>query len=122
MKINSSEVSTEGGIMSTRITVCNACCCGNVAKGNKEVPVQELRQAWKDNDLGQNAKLTISSCLGPCSHKNVVLITNQAERTWLGGIDSDEQYQEIIDWAVILEKQNPEAKLPGSLSSLKFNP
>ena len=108
--------------MPTRIAVCNACCCGNVAKGNKEVPIQELKQAWKDNGLGQNAKLTISTCLGPCSYKNVVLITNQAERIWLGGIDSDEQYQEIIDWSIILEKENPEAKLPDSLSSLRVDP
>ena len=122
MKTISSEVFTEGGMMPTRIAVCNACCCGNVAKGNKEVPIQELKRAWKDNGLGQNAKLTISTCLGPCSYKNVVLITNQAERIWLGGIDSDEQYQEIIDWSIILEKENPEAKLPDSLSSLRFDP
>jgi len=108
--------------MTTKITVCNGCCCGRVEKGNKEVPIEDLKQMWRDNGLGQNVKLNISTCLGPCSYNNVVLISNQGERTWLGGIKSDEKYQEIVDWAVVLEKQNPLAKLPESLNSIRFTP
>ena len=77
---------------------------------------------WRDNGLGQNVKLNISTCLGPCSYNNVVLISNQGERTWFGGIKSDEKYQQIVDWAVVLEKQNPLAKLPESLNSIRFTP
>jgi len=106
----------------TKIAVCNACCCGNVNKGNKKVPVEELKKAWKDHEFSSNVKLTISTCLGPCSQKNVVLITNQGERTWLGGIDSDEQYQELVEWALIIDKGDSEAELPENLSKLRFKP
>ena len=37
--------------MISSVTVCNGCCCGRVDRGNKPVPLDELKQSWKDNDL-----------------------------------------------------------------------
>ena len=36
--------------MPTRVTICKGCCCGNVEKGNSEVPIDFLKESWKEND------------------------------------------------------------------------
>ena len=72
--------------MSVSVIVCNGCCCGNLEKGYDEVPVEFLEQAWVENNLGQEAQLTISGCLRPCSMRNVVLLKSEDRLTWLGGL------------------------------------
>ena len=108
----------EGANLLPKIAVCNGCCCGRIEKGNKEVPVQKLKQAWKENDLDQNVKLNISTCLGPCSQNNVSLITIDGQRIWLGSLES-EHYDSIIEWAQNIEENS---KLPESLKSQRFIP
>ena len=49
--------------MSVSVIVCKGCCCGNLEKGHDEVPVKFLEQAWVENNLGEEAQLTISGCL-----------------------------------------------------------
>ena len=108
----------EGANLLPKIAVCNGCCCGRIEKGNKEVPVQKLKQAWKENDLDQNVKLNISTCLGPCSQKNVSLITIDGQRIWLGSLEG-EHYDSIIEWAQNIEENS---ELPESLKSQRFIP
>ena len=108
----------EGVNLLPKIAVCNGCCCGRIEKGNKEVPVQKLKQAWKENDLDQNVKLNISTCLGPCSQNNVSLITIDGQRIWLGSLEG-EHYDSIIEWAQNIEENS---ELPESLKSQRFNP
>lgn len=108
----------EGANLLPKIAVCNGCCCGRIEKGNKEVPVQKLKQAWKENDLDQNVKLNISTCLGPCSQKNVSLITIDGQRIWLGSLEG-EHYDSIIEWAQNIEENS---ELPDSMKSQRFIP
>jgi len=108
----------EGANLLPKISVCNGCCCGRVEKGNKEVPVQKLKQAWKENDLDQNVKLNISTCLGPCSQNNVSLITIDGQRIWLGSLEG-EHYDSIIEWAQNIAENT---ELPESLKSQRFIP
>ena len=104
--------------MTTKIAVRNGCCCGRIEKGNKEVPVDKLKQAWKENVLDQNVKLNISTCLGPCSQNNVSLITIDGQRIWLGSLEG-EHYDSIIEWAQNIAENS---ELPESLKSQRFIP
>ncbi len=107
-----------GDFLLPKINVCNGCCCGRVEKGNKEVPVSKLKNAWKENNLSNVVKLNISTCLGPCSRKNVSLITIENERFWLGSLEQ-EHYDSIIEWALNITGN---FELPENLISQRFIP
>ena len=104
--------------MSVSVIVCNGCCCGNLEKGYDEVPVEFLEQAWVENNLRQEAQLTISGCLGPCSMRNVVLLKSKDRLTWLGGLSGKEDYESLVNWAC--EYSQLEAVLPEGLQKLEF--
>lgn len=104
--------------MLPKVTVCNGCCCGRVEKGNKEVPVAKLKDAWKVNNLSNDVKLNISTCLGPCSQNNVSLITIDGQRIWLGSLEG-EHYDSIIEWAQNIAVNS---ELPENLKSQRFIP
>ena len=108
--------------MAPRFTFCDGCCCGRVEKGNHETPVEYLREAWKNHDLKDHVKLTISGCLGPCKMNNVSLITTGTERIWLGKINDIGYYESIVDWAIEIANGASEIKLPEKLAKLQFDP
>ena len=112
------QIELDGANLRPKIAVCNGCCCGRIEKGNKEVPVQKLKQAWDEGNLGENVKLTISTCLGPCSRNNVSLITVDDQRIWLGSLEG-EHYDSIIEWAQNIAENS---ELPESLKSQRFIP
>ena len=106
--------------MPFNVIVCNGCCCGNLEKGYDEVPVEFLEQAWVENKLGQEAQLTISGCLGPCSMRNVVLLKSEDRLTWLGGLSGEEDYESLVNWACEYSRSEIEAVLPEGLQKLEF--
>jgi len=112
---------SEVPILQPKIAVCNGCCCGRVDKGNKEIPVQKLKQAWKEKNLGNDVKLSISTCLGPCSRNNVSLITIDSNRIWLGSLE-EEHYDSIIDWAQQISVNSEHTEIPENLKSQRFIP
>ena len=108
--------------MAPRVTICDGCCCGRVEKGNHEVPIEYLRSAWKENELKEQVKLTISGCLGPCKMNNVSLITSGSERIWLGKLNDIEYYEAIVDWAKDIADGSGELIVPEKLAKLQFDP
>ena len=106
--------------MSVSVIVCNGCCCGNLEKGYDEVPVEFLEQAWVENNLGQEAQLTISGCLGPCSMRNVVLLKSEDRLTWLGGLSGGGDYESLVNWACEYSRSEIETFLPEGLRKLEF--
>ena len=94
--------------MSVSVIVCKGCCCGNLEKGYDEVPVEYLEQAWVENNLGEEAQLTISGCLGPCSMRNVVLMKSEDGLTWL------------VNWACEFSRSETGISLPEGLQRLEF--
>ena len=107
--------------MSTRIYVCNGCCCGRIEKGNNKVPIEELKSAWQKHELDKTVKLTISGCLGPCSMNNVSLIKDDLGQTWLGKLSGKEHYDALVTWALDVEQKAANAELPKILADLKFD-
>ena len=106
--------------MSVRVIVCKGCCCGNLEKGYDEVPVEFLEQAWVENNLGQEAQLTISGCLGPCSMRNVVLLKSEDRLTWLGDLSGGGDYESLVNWACEYSQSETETVLPEGLRKLEF--
>lgn len=66
------------------VTVCQGCCCGNVANGRPPVPVDWLKEEWRARGLLKRVQLSISGCLGPCDLPNVVTISDDSGTQWLG--------------------------------------
>ena len=108
------------GSMSVSVIVCKGCCCGNLEKGYDEVPVEFLEQAWVENNLGEEAQLTISGCLGPCSMRNVVLLKSEDGLTWLGGLSGQEDYESLVNWAREYSRSEIMISLPEGLQMLEF--
>ena len=108
--------------MTQQILVCDGCCCGRVERGHNEVPIEMLRNAWKENELAEHVKLTISTCLGPCSMHNVSLVKTGSERTWLGKLRGEQDYLALVDWARDIAQKGDNAKLPERLMSHRFVP
>ena len=108
--------------MAPRVTICDGCCCGRVEKGNHEAPIEYLRSAWKENELKEQVKLTISGCLGPCKMNNVSLITSGSERIWLGKLNDIEYYEAIVDWAKNIADGSGTLIVPEKLAKLQFDP
>lgn len=82
------------------VTVCQGCCCGNIANGRPAVPVEWLKTEWRARGLLKRIQLSISGCLGPCDVPNVVTISNESGTLWLGGITEFHQYRELLEWAI----------------------
>ena len=108
--------------MKPTINVCDGCCCGRVNKSNLAVPKNELKALWREHDLSKHVNLRVTSCLGPCSHANVTLVSTAEGRTWLGGIASEDHYHTLVDWAQNIAVHGQHHPLPDSLLALKFTP
>jgi (2Fe-2S) ferredoxin len=108
--------------MTTSVTVCNGCCCGRVDKGHNEVPIDFLKTQWKENNIGEHVKLTISGCLGPCSMHNVTLLSTQDGRIWLGELNNQSHYEAIVEWAQDIGHNGKDAVFPEILTSHRFKP
>mgnify|MGYP006234593175 CR=1 FL=1 len=105
-----------------RLMVCDGCCCGRMEKGNDAVPIDMLKTAWEEHGLKDHVKLSISGCLGPCSMKNVSLMTHGTERIWLGELGGTEHYDALISWAKSIAKGEQMMPFPDALKGHQFKP
>lgn len=82
-----------------QLLLCRGCCCGRPERGFPPVPVERIKAVWKSEKLNAAVQLTISGCLGPCDLPNVVLVLTAEGAHWFGRIETDAQYDALIDWA-----------------------
>ena len=108
--------------MAPRLLVCDGCCCGRTKKGNDAVPINYLKDAWKEHGLQEHVGLSISGCLGPCSLNNVTLMMNGNERIWLGDLGTTEHYEALVEWAKSICNDTKVPDLPDLLVSHQFKP
>ena len=106
--------------MSASVVVCNGCCCGRVEKGHNEVPINMLKNAWKEHNLDNSVKLTVSGCLGPCSMHNVSLLKTEKGLTWLGELSGVEHYGALVEWARNVAQHGIETQIPEILVPQRF--
>ena len=105
-----------------QVVVCSGCCCGAVARGKPEVPVDWLKQEWKGRGLLKSIQLTISPCLGPCDLPNVVRISVPGHDTWLGRVEQFNQYKALVEWASESVAAGSYLPLPQHFYPLRFSP
>ena len=101
--------------------VCTGCCCGVTEKRNPPVPVEWLKQEWRNRQLSASITLTISEgCLGPCDLANVVCITLPHGVVWLGQIEP-QHYTRLVDWAEAVARADALLPLPSAFDSHRFD-
>ena len=109
-------------MLAARLSVCNGCCCGRVDRGNNPVPYDVLKAVWQTQGLDEHVKLSLSGCLGPCSMKNVTLMTHGKERVWLGRLATEDDYLALVDWAKQISSGVALSTLPDPLRQFRFSP
>ena len=108
--------------MPAKLYVCSGCCCGRVEKGNNEVPVDMLKSAWQEHNIGETVQLNITSCLGPCSMNNVSLLKTASRSIWLGKLNTLQHFEDLIDWAKSIPKGEQFPVVPENLATNRFVP
>lgn len=48
-----------------QLIVCQGCCCGAVRKGRPNVPVEWLKDEWRNRGLLKRFQRSVSGCVGP---------------------------------------------------------
>lgn len=103
-----------------QLVFCQGCCCGRTDRGRPELPVEQLKQIWKDEKLNRSVQLTISGCLGPCDLPNVALVILPEGNVWLGGMEGVGVYERLVIWARSCHAAGAMLPLPEELGRLRF--
>ena len=99
-----------------QVALCRGCCCGAVQKGHPDVPVDWMKQQWKQHALKKHVQLTISGCLGPCDLSNVVSIASGEQTLWLGRLREFASYAALLQWALDTAEAGHLLPLPRELN------
>jgi cobaltochelatase CobN len=103
------------------VTICSGCCCGHVERNKPDVPVDWLKDQWKQRGLRGSVQLTISRCLGPCDLANVVRISGHERDVWLGQVSTFAEYEQLVSWASLSASDGRLVPLPCELAPLEFD-
>jgi len=82
-----------------QLIVCQGCCCGVVHKGRPNVPVEWLKDEWRNRGLLKRFQLSVSGCVDPCDIPNVVVVNSESGSQWMGNIRDINQYRSLVEWA-----------------------
>jgi cobaltochelatase CobN len=104
-----------------QVLICIGCCCGRVDRGRPPVPVDWLKAQWKLHKLNKSVQLTISGCLGPCDIANVVCIVGSNSMVWLGGLTIEQEYEELLRWALRSTEAGELQPLPSQFDARVFD-
>ncbi len=103
-----------------QILLCEGCCCGRTDRGFKPVPLDWIKQQWKEQKLSKTIDLTITGCLGPCDLANIVCIISSRDTQWLGGLQENWEYGLLLDWAKASRDAGVLTELPSELNCHRF--
>lgn len=103
-----------------QVVFCLGCCCGRTDRGHPPVPVDRLKEVWRAEHLNATVQLTISGCLGPCDLANVALVMVPEGDIWLGGLERDDGYDLLIEWARRCRAAGQCLPLPPGLNAHRF--
>lgn len=103
-----------------QVMICQGCCCGRVDRGYPPVPVERLKAVWKSEKLNRAVQLTITGCLGPCDVANVVMVLDDQQSHWFGGIAGDAPYEALIEWARECLRSGQQLAIPDGIEPFRF--
>lgn len=104
-----------------QIFVCKGCCCGDTTRKRPEVPVDDLKAAWKAEKLNRSVQLTVSGCVGPCSMADVVMLMAPDQVVWLGPLQCPGDYNALVDWAQACHRDQRVQPIPTMLRDRVFH-
>jgi len=101
------------------LTVCRGCCCGTDDPHAASAWLRALRRALP------STKIQVSDCLGPCDHRDVIVIRPQLQGkhrshrpVWLAWMGSQSALEDLVTW---VKAGGPgQAPCPGSLELNTF--
>lgn len=104
-----------------QVLVCaSGCCCGREDKGAPPIPLDWLKQSWKEFSLQKSFQLTTTGCMGPCNRKNVIGIITRDQQLWLGGISENDQYVALLEWFKVSAEAGQLIELPSMFEQHSF--
>ena len=109
-------------VVLAHVSLCRGCCCGAVEKGKPAVPVEWMKNEWKQRGIKKSMQLTISGCLGPCDLSNVVSVSSYAGTMWFGALREPSNYTALVDWASASVNLGHLLPVPPELNEFRFNP
>src|SRR5262249_30985841 len=118
-------MASESGLSQARkpplgqLLICMGCCCGRTEKGFPDVPVAQIKAAWKGG-VNRTIQLTISGCLGPCDRANVALLITPQAVEWFGGLEDNALYHDLMEWACRCHSVRTVLQLPAPLEAHRF--
>lgn len=104
-----------------QLLICKGCCCGKTENGHPPVPVDSIKQIWKENKFNKDFQLTISGCLGPCDIPNVASILSPDRNIWLGKLTTTTHYESLLSWISECIRERSIQELPDDLKALEFD-
>lgn len=119
-------VRAEPGKCGWSLQICRGCCCGTQGKHPETNHAAHLD--WlTESALQLGMRVRVVSCVGECSHSNVVTFrrhrqkrrVREGDTMWFGDLLSDAHVAGMCDW---IRAGGPDAPVPGSLSKLMFTP
>jgi hypothetical protein len=85
------------------VTVCRGCCCGTEKK--RPGVDHAARLDALEELLGDDARMRVTDCLGPCERSDVVVVSPSpsarragARPVWLGRLNGRHESAAIADW------------------------
>ena len=105
-----------------QVTIYRGYRCGNTDRGLPEVPVDWLKDEWRERGLLKRVQLTISGRVGPCDVPNVVVITNSSGTEWMGNSSSFDKYHSLLGWEVRCRDSDGMLALPPDFHGCRANP
>jgi cobalt/nickel transport system ATP-binding protein len=109
-------------LVHAQMAVCLGCCCGRTDKGHPPVPVEKLKRVFKENKMLKHVQLTISGCLGPCDLANVVKISSVRGQEWLGNLQTEAEFDLLMDWALRVKAEDRLLPLPAEFDGKRLHP
>jgi hypothetical protein len=103
-----------------QVILCQGCCCGRTDRGFPEVPVDQIKAAWKSGRLNRSIQLTVSGCVGPCDLANVAVIVGPKGTAWFGDLKTL-HYDILIDWAERCHAAGALLPVPPDLREHRFD-
>ena len=103
-----------------QLIFCEGCCCGRTDRGKPELPVDRIREVWRNEGLNRSVQLTISGCLGPCDLTNVTLVLTAEGSQWLGDLAGNDIYDDLIEWAWACHAAGVVVPLPAHFDRYRF--
>lgn len=107
------------------VAICQGCCCARTVYGSQNPAALARAERLSDVVRDHGGTATVTECLGPCSHADVVVVRPSrdgrrlgARPVWLEYLYNDALFEKVAEW---VSNGGPGvADIPDALADLTF--